>query len=168
MVVGIGLVDLPNIFFWGGAVAPLGPPEFRHYCCRMGEFFECVLFTTSLARVGSLPHPVRKLISGAQNFTSNDDIIFLQLYKLTESDRALFNIHVQKVDIGFHPEAMTSRNQGHPFSFLQCFSLLQFCLYSVTERLYGLLNKVFDFMRFEIVSLIPNKLIKEGFSGIFQ
>ena len=76
----------------------------------MGELFECVLFTDCLAKVSSLPLPVRKLISGAQNFTSNDDKkCFLKpSFKFTESDRTLFNIHVQKVDIGFHSEAMTS------------------------------------------------------------
>ena len=84
-------------------------PFVDEFLCSMGELFECVLFTANLAKVSSLPLPARKLISAAQIFTSNDDNIFVRLSsKFTESDRTFFNIHVQKVDIGFHSEAMAS------------------------------------------------------------
>ena len=101
-------VEIDNVIH---QVYVLKRPFVDEFLCRMGELFECVLFTASLAKVSSLPLPVRKLISGAQNFTSNDDnkCIFLKLSSnFTESDRTLFIIHVQKVDIGFHSEAMTS------------------------------------------------------------
>ena len=99
-------VEIDNVIH---QVYVLKRPFVDEFLCRMGELFECVLFTASLAKVSLLPLPVRELISGAQIFTSNDDSIFLRLRSnFTESDRTSFNIHVQKVDIGFHSEAMTS------------------------------------------------------------
>ena len=66
-------VEIDNVIH---QVYVLKRPFVDEFLCRMGELFECVLFTASLAKVSSLPLPVRELISGAQIFTSNDDSMF--------------------------------------------------------------------------------------------